>query len=282
MSTLAQRMRAPLAGDPGAAVQRRAGNDVCQLPLPEISAKGAVSIRSPARLAAVHAQPADSQFVEHLVEVAGAGHRPAGESRCPFWQSHVPSPRFCQLHGPTAFAAPGSVFLVLGVPNAGKSSLIKAVAQAGQGSKRRGKRRRGPVTGRKAGVTRFTSAFPVSTDPAVFLMDSPGILVPRIQDTTQGVKLALCGALPDASVPADELAHFLLCHARDTRSKAFRAALALPHLHPDSWEVLRQLAGQWGLVDGGGVPDTDAAAQRLVSMFRLGRLGPMTLDDLSS
>ncbi|CAE7855924.1 MTG1, partial [Symbiodinium sp. KB8] len=140
-----------------------------------------------------HSQRSVRRFVEHLVEVAGAGHRPAG-----------------------------SVFLVLGVPNAGKSSLIKAVAQAGQGSKRRGKRRRGPVTGRKAGVTRFTSAFPVSTDPAVFLMDSPGILVPRIQDTTQGVKLALCGALPDASVPADELAHFLLCHARDTRSKAFR------------------------------------------------------------
>ena len=192
------------------------------------------------------------QLVSHLVDTTRAGHRPAG-----------------------------SVMLVLGVPNVGKSTLIGAVRRTcapSRGGKRRGTK--GPTTGRKAGVTRFVSAFAVSSNPELYLIDSPGVLVPRIDSIAHGVKLALTGALPDAAVPPDELAHFLLCPARDRGSRQLRKALGLAHLQEDSWKVLEELAVKWRLCEAGGAPDCDAAAASLVAMFRSGALGQYTLDDV--
>ncbi len=200
----------------------------------------------------MHRLHSHSQLLARLQEEAQGAHRPAG-----------------------------TVMLVIGIPNVGKSTVIRGLKHA-CGLAGRGKKGRGPTKGRKAGVTRYVSAFAVSKEPPLYLMDSPGILVPKIEDATQGVKLALTGALPDATVPQDELAHYLICHARDTRSKQFKRALGLGELPADSWQLLSALAEQWGLLAEGGVPDTDAAALQLVTLFRLGKLGRYTLDDLES
>jgi ribosome biogenesis GTPase A len=173
----------------------------------------------------------------------------------------------------------GTVMLVIGIPNVGKSTVIRGLKHA-CGLSGRGKGGRGPTKGRKAGVTRYVSAFAVSKSPPLYLMDSPGILMPKIEDIRNGVKLALTGALPDAALPVDELAHFLICHARDRGSKQFKRALQLEAVPSDSWVLLQQLAERWGLLAEGGVLDTDAAAQQLVTLFRLGKLGRYSLDEV--
>lgn len=52
----------------------------------------------------------------------------------------------------------------------------------------------GAPTGAKAGITRSVSnRIKVSTDPLVYVFDTPGIWTPYIPDIETGMKLALCG-----------------------------------------------------------------------------------------
>ena len=48
------------------------------------------------------------------------------------------------------------------------------------------------------GVTRSVmNRIRVNNDPLVFLIDTPGILMPNIRDLHMGMKLSLCGKLLD-------------------------------------------------------------------------------------
>lgn len=61
------------------------------------------------------------------------------------------------------------------------------------------------------GVTRQVSAFRISTTPPLYLVDTPGIMVPRVETATQGLRLALAGAVPESSLlPVETLVEFML------------------------------------------------------------------------
>lgn len=67
-------------------------------------------------------------------------------------------------------------------------------------------------TGALPGVTRHLSAFKVNEDPPSYIVDSPGIMVPRIEDAEieKGLKLVLVSAIKDQFVPEIVLADYLL------------------------------------------------------------------------
>lgn len=64
--------------------------------------------------------------------------------------------------------------------------------------------------GAMPGVTRQVSAFRIASNPPLYLVDTPGVMVPRVGKATQGLYLALTRAVPDASVPPDILVGFML------------------------------------------------------------------------
>ena len=84
---------------------------------------------------------------------------------------------------------PDSSALVIGIPNVGKSSLINLIRN---GTLRvKGKALK---TGNKPGVTRaLQTKIRVSDDPLVYLLDTPGIMMPNIANLEVGMKLASCG-----------------------------------------------------------------------------------------
>ncbi|XP_012590275.1 PREDICTED: mitochondrial ribosome-associated GTPase 1, partial [Condylura cristata] len=95
--------------------------------------------------------------------------------------------------------------MVIGVPNVGKSSLINAL--------RRQHLKKGKATrvGGEPGVTRaMTSRIQVCERPPVFLLDTPGVLAPRVDSVETGLKLALCGTVLDHLVGEETLADYLL------------------------------------------------------------------------
>ncbi|XP_047615563.1 mitochondrial ribosome-associated GTPase 1 isoform X2 [Phacochoerus africanus] len=95
--------------------------------------------------------------------------------------------------------------MVIGVPNVGKSSLINAL--------RRQHLRKGKATkvGGEPGITRAVmSRVQVCERPLMFLLDTPGVLAPRIQNVETGLKLALCGTVLDHLVGEETLADYLL------------------------------------------------------------------------
>ncbi|XP_046509936.1 mitochondrial ribosome-associated GTPase 1 isoform X3 [Equus quagga] len=101
--------------------------------------------------------------------------------------------------------------MVIGVPNVGKSSLINSL--------RRQHLRKAPFcpagkatrVGGEPGITRAVmSRIQVCERPLMFLLDTPGVLAPRIESVETGLKLALCGTVLDHLVGEETLADYLL------------------------------------------------------------------------
>lgn len=84
---------------------------------------------------------------------------------------------------------PNSNILVVGIPNVGKSSLINLVRS---GALRIGGK---PTkTGAKPGITRaLQMKIRVCDDPLIYILDTPGIMMPNIRNLEIGMKLAACG-----------------------------------------------------------------------------------------
>ncbi len=142
--------------------------------------------------------------------------------------------------------------IVLGIPNAGKSSIINALI-----------RKNVARTEDRAGVTRAAQWFRVQ--PGLELMDTAGILVPRIDTPEAQWKLALVGAVPRARFEAEEVVG---CFAA-------WAALALPNRKiPD----LVTYAQSRGFIRHGTIPDTHNAAWSYIKDFNELKFGRITLD----
>ncbi len=160
------------------------------------------------------------------------------------------------LHALTAIAAErkgNSRAIVVGLPNSGKSSVINGLL-----------RRSAARTEDRAGVTRQLQWFRLS--PAIELMDSPGILVPKIESPESQWKLAMIGAVPrERYDPVEVVFHFhrWLVEQRKGRTEV-----------PD----LEAFGRARGFMRRGGEIDEHNAAQSYVRAFNEGAFGRISLE----
>jgi ribosome biogenesis GTPase A len=143
--------------------------------------------------------------------------------------------------------------IVVGVPNSGKSSVINGLL-----------RRAAARTEDRAGVTRQLQWFRLS--PTIELMDTPGILVPKIETATAQWKLALIGAVPRERYDPYEVSlefHRWLFEASGGRTSV-----------PD----LVNFAAARGFIRRGGEIDEHNAAQAYVKAFNDGIFGRISLE----
>ena len=82
--------------------------------------------------------------------------------------------------------------MVVGIPNVGKSTFINSFA--GKACAK---------TGNKPGVTKGKQW--IRLNKSVELLDTPGILWPKFEDQTVGLKLALIGSIKDEILNIDEM-----------------------------------------------------------------------------
>ncbi|OIT28464.1 PREDICTED: short integuments 2, mitochondrial-like isoform X1 [Nicotiana attenuata] len=105
---------------------------------------------------------------------------------------------------------PTLLVMVLGVPNVGKSALINSIHQIALSrfpvQEKRKKARVGPLPG----VTQDIAGFKIAHRPSVYVLDTPGVLVPSIPDIETGLKLALAGSVKDSVVGEERIAQYLL------------------------------------------------------------------------
>lgn len=143
--------------------------------------------------------------------------------------------------------------MVVGLPNSGKSSVINGLL-----------RRAAARTEDRAGVTRQLQWFRVG--PNLELMDTPGILVPKISSAQAQWKLALVGAVPRERYDPEDIAarfHRWLAETTDGRTKV-----------PD----LETFARTRGFMRKGGEVDYHNAAQSYIKDFSEGKFGRITLE----
>lgn len=82
--------------------------------------------------------------------------------------------------------------------------------------------------GAMPGVTRQVSAFRIASNPPLYLVDTPGVMVPRVERVTAGLFLALTRAVPDSAVPPDILVSFMLRIVRSRRLTGAQKSLRAP------------------------------------------------------
>ncbi|PQM35748.1 short integuments 2 mitochondrial [Prunus yedoensis var. nudiflora] len=88
---------------------------------------------------------------------------------------------------------PTLLVMVVGVPNVGKSALINNIHRiASSRFPVQGKMKRATV-GPLPGVTQDIAGFKIAHQPSIYVLDTPGVLVPSIPDIETGLKLALAG-----------------------------------------------------------------------------------------
>ena len=153
-------------------------------------------------------------------------------------------------------------FMVAGIPNTGKSSLINLLS----GGKK-------AVTGDKAGVTRSKQWVRCGE---VELLDSPGLMPPALENQTFAKRLAALGSVNDDILEFDEIALFILeelsAKYSDRLTERYRIVSGTP------LEMLEALCKSRGFLLKGNEFDYERGERALIDDLRKGRLGSLTLD----
>lgn len=157
--------------------------------------------------------------------------------------------------------------MILGIPNVGKSSLINRLAG--------GKRAKAED---RAGVTRVQQW--IKVDGGVELLDTPGVLWPKLDDQEVACRLAFTGAIRDDILDQEALAAKLLelLHTKYPQALLERYKIA-PDAELKGFALLEQLAKNRGMLLSGGIPNTERAAIALLDEFRGVKLGRITLEE---
>lgn len=154
--------------------------------------------------------------------------------------------------------------MIVGIPNVGKSTFINSFA--GKACTK---------TGNKPGVTKGKQWIKLNKN--VELLDTPGILWPKFDDQTVGLRLAFIGSIKDeilnTSDLAIELIRFLQVEYPNVLMERYEA-----DIEQDAVAILEHIAVVRSCKKAGDMLDLDKAARILLEDFRGGKLGNITLE----
>jgi ribosome biogenesis GTPase A len=154
--------------------------------------------------------------------------------------------------------------MVAGVPNVGKSTLINRYVGKSPAK-----------TGDKPGVTRGRQW--IRLKRGFELLDTPGILWPKLDDPEASVNLAITGAVRDSITNNTDLSLRLI----EKLNNLYPSALMTRYktdAYADALSVLKQIAHARGYEKKAGESDLERAASAVINDFRTGRLGRVSLE----
>ncbi|UXZ53129.1 ribosome biogenesis GTPase YlqF [Halomonas sp. 7T] len=180
--------------------------------------------------------------------------------------------------------------MVMGIPNVGKSTLINGLAG-----------RKIAKTGNEPAVTKRQQK--VRIDGRVALIDTPGVLWPKIEDQASAYRLAASGAIRDTAIEYTDVAIVASAELAKRYPQELTARYklkALPSYEApaatnvdadgpekpdflaiagfDGQAILKEIAGKRGGLRPGGAVDLHRGAEVLLHELRDGKLGRITLE----
>ena len=156
-------------------------------------------------------------------------------------------------------------FMVLGVPNVGKSSFINRLAG-----------RKAAETSDRPGVTRGKQW--ITLNGGILLLDTPGILWPRFEDPETGKKLAFCGSIRDEILDQPTLALELVRCLTADYGTLLQARYRLERLGETPLDTMEAIAERRGFLLPGRRFDYERTARTILDEFRSGAIGRITLE----
>lgn len=157
--------------------------------------------------------------------------------------------------------------MVVGIPNTGKSTLINALSG-----------RKSARTSNEPGVTRQLGWIRAGQ---LELLDSPGVLWPKIENQTQQLYLAATGAIRDDLLPISQIAMdtFMILIRQYPERMRQRYQIEPADAENVEPEILfEQAALRRGCLLSGNRPDITRFAGLFLDDFRSGRIGRISLE----
>lgn len=155
--------------------------------------------------------------------------------------------------------------MIMGIPNVGKSTLINHLAG-----------RLIAKTGNEPAVTKMQQR--IKLDQGIVLLDTPGVLWPKLENQHGGYRLAVTGAIKETAVNNDDIAMYAVAYLREAYPESLRARYQLEALSRDDVTLLEAIGRKRGCLRSGGMVDLDRAAKILLTELRAGTLGQITLE----
>jgi ribosome biogenesis GTPase A len=150
--------------------------------------------------------------------------------------------------------------MVLGLPNTGKSTIINKLAN-------RNATKAAPTPGQTK------EKLWVKADQNLEILDTPGIMPPRIKEQIHGMWLSAIHAIPDHIVTPDDSACFVVEHLLEKRSLAFKEFYKFETLDIDLITACEHIGKLRGCLRSGGRFDYDHIYKIILNDFRKGFLG---------
>jgi ribosome biogenesis GTPase A len=155
--------------------------------------------------------------------------------------------------------------LIMGIPNVGKSTIINTLAGKVMAK-----------TGNEPAITKGQQI--INLHNGIMLIDTPGILWPKIENENSGFRLAVSGAIKNTAMSYEEVAFFAVDYFLKMYPDLLKQRFKLTDLPATELDFLEIAGRQRGCLSEGNVVNLHKISRIVLTEFRDGVLGRISLE----